>query len=45
MHGGFDVYQDALGGEPLRALAGYGIAMIEMGHSFRIEVDCLIVLV
>ena len=42
MHSAVDVYQDALGGQPLRAMAGHGIAMIEMGHSFRIEVDCLI---
>jgi hypothetical protein len=42
MHITVDVDQDALGGEPLRAVAGHGIAMVEMGHSFRIERDDLV---
>ena len=42
MHIAVDVDQDALGGEPLCAMAGDGIAMIEMGHSLRIERDGLV---
>ena len=37
MHIAVDVDQDALGGKPLGAMAGHGIAMVEMRHRLRIE--------